>query len=484
MNLTEYASYDGLGLAELVRTRQISARELGELFQRAVDKVNPQINAVIETYSERIAALDPDRVPQGAFAGVPFLLKDAGSGEAGKRQELGSRLTRGRIAPADRFLTQLFRAAGLTLLGRTTTPEFTLSASTESLLAGATHNPWNPDLLAGGSSGGAAASVAAGMLPIAHASDAAGSIRIPSSACGLVGLKPSRGRVSSGPVMAESLAGMSQEFVVCRTVRDAAAMLDAVARPMPGDPFVIVQPAQPYLGQVGAPIDQLRIAWTARSWQPGTPVDREIARCVEQVAAHCVMQGHYVIEDEPTFEYEDFLRAVCIAWAFGFDVEVDELAAEAGRAIDPETLEPVTLAYYEFARGLTAADVAWAERTVNHLRRGAGQFFERYDMLLTPTLMRLPEPLGKYSQSRADLDFYGFFRLCDEMSVHMPLFNLTGQPAISLPLGMSASGLPIGVQFVACFGREDLLLRLASVFEQAMPWRERRPMIHVSADRS
>jgi amidase len=483
MNLTEYANYDGLGLGELVHTRQISARELAHVFQRAVDKVNPLINAVIETYPERIAALDPDRVPPGAFAGVPFLLKDVGSGEAGKLQELGSRLTRGRVATADRFLTQLFRASGLTLLGRTTTPEFALSASTESLLTGPTRNPWDPALLAGGSSGGAAASVAAGMLPIAHASDGAGSIRIPSSACGLVGLKPSRGRVSSGPLTAESIGGMSQEFVVCRTIRDAAAMLDAVARPMPGDPFVIVQPGQLYLEQVGAPIGQLRIAWTARSWQPGTPVDREVARYVEQVAEQCVMLGHDVTEDSPTFEYEDFLRAVCIAWAFGFDVEVDELAAEAGRAIGAETLEPVTLAYYDFARGLTAADFAWAERTANHLRRGTGQFFEHYDILLTPSLMRLPEPLGKYSQSRADLDFYSFFRLCDEMSVHMPLFNLTGQPAISLPLGMSTSGLPIGVQFVARFGREDLLLRLASVFEQAMPWRERRPKIHVSADR-
>jgi len=483
MNLSEYADYDGLGLAELVRTRQVSARELAQVFQQAVDKVNPQINAVIETYPERIAALDRDYVQNGAFAGVPFLLKDVGSGEAGKRQEMGSRLTRGRVIAVERFLTQLFRAAGLMLLGRTTTPEFALSASTESLLTGATRNPWNPELLAGGSSGGAAAGVAAGMLPIAHASDGAGSIRIPSSACGLVGLKPSRGRVSSGPRLAESIAGMSQEFVVCRTVRDAAAMLDAVARPMPGDPFVIVQPARPYLEEVGATVGQLRIAWTARSWQPGTPVDPEIAWCVEQVAQQCALLGHQVTEDSPAFDYQEFLRTVCTAWAFGFDVEVDELAAEAGRAVGPETLEPVTLAYYHFARGLTAADVAWAEGTANHLRRGAGQFFERYDILLTPTLMRLPEPIGKYSQSRADLDFYGFFRLCDEMSVHMPLFNLTGQPAISLPLGMSASGLPVGVQFVARFGREDLLLRLASAFEQAMPWRARRPMIHVSADR-
>jgi amidase len=481
MNLAEYASYDGLGLAELVRARQISAKELGLLFLAAVDKLNPQINSVIETYAERVAALDPLLAPQGIFAGVPFMLKDIGSGEAGRRQEMGSRLTRGAIADHDRFLTQRFRAAGLTILGRTTTPEFALSASTESLLTGATRNPWNPELLAGGSSGGAAASVAAGMLPLAHASDGAGSIRIPASACGLVGLKPSRGRVSCGPLMAESLAGMSQEFVLCRTVRDAAAMLDAVAGPMVGDPFVIEQPAQPYLQDIGRSLGQLRIAWTARSWQPGTSVDPEVVRCVEQAAGQCAALGHRVTENSPAFDYEAFLRAICIGWAFGFDVEVDQLAAAMGRPVGQETLEPVTLAYYHFARSLSAADVVWAEHTGNQLRRSTGRFFEAYDILITPTLMQLPGPLGVYAQSRDDLDFYGFFRLCDELSVHMPLFNLTGQPAISLPLGMSASGLPIGVQFVAQFGREDLLLSLASIFEEAMPWRARRPPIHASA---
>jgi amidase len=481
MNLAEYAGYDGLGLAELVRARQISAKELGLLFLAAADKVNPRINGVIETYPDRVAALDPNTAPGGIFAGVPFMLKDIGSGEAGKRQEMGSRLMREAVADVDGFLTLRFRAAGLTILGRTTTPEFALSASTESLLMGATRNPWNPDLLAGGSSGGAAASVAAGILPLAHASDSAGSIRIPASACGLVGLKPSRGRVTSGPLAAESLAGMTQEFVVCRTVRDAAAMLDAVAGPMVGDPFVILQPAQPYLHYIGAPPGRLRMAWTTRSWQPGTAVDPEVARCVERAAAQCAALGHSVTEASPMFDYEAFLRAICIGWAFGFDVEVDQLAAAMERSVGDATLEPVTLTYYHFARGLSAADMVWAEHTANQLRRSVGQFFAGYDILITPTLMQLPEPLGKYTQSRDDLDFYNFFRLCDELSVHMPLFNLTGQPAISLPLGMSASGLPIGVQFVAQFGREDLLLGLASAFEEAMPWRARHPAIHVSA---
>jgi amidase len=296
-----------------------------------------------------------------------------------------------------------------------------------------------------------------------------------------VGLKPSRGRVSSGPLFAESLAGMSLEFVICRTVRDAAAMLDAVARPMPGDPFVIAQPAGPYLQQVGAPVGPLRIAWTAGSWQPGTPVNGEVAACVERVAGLLAAQGHAVVEDSPVFAYEEFLRAICVGWAFGFDVEVDGLARQLGRPVDDTTLEPVTLAYYRFAQGLQAADLVWAEGQANRLRRSVGQFFAGYDILVTPTLMQLPEPIGRYAQARTDLDFYQFFRLCDELCVHMPLFNLTGQPAISLPLGVSAGGLPIGVQLVARFGREDLLLRLASMFEQATPWRERRPALHAAA---
>jgi amidase len=480
MNLAEYASYDGLGLAELVRAGQVSAAELGLLLLRAVELVNPRINAVIETYPERVAALERGARPDGAFAGVPFLLKDIGAGEAGKLQEMGSRLTSGRLAETDSFLTEQFRAAGLSILGRSATPEFALSASTESLLTGATRNPWDVRLSAGGSSGGAAASVAAGIVPIAHASDGAGSIRIPASACGLVGLKPSRGRVSSGPAAAESLAGMSQEFVVCRTVRDAAAMLDAVARPMPGDPFIIARQPEPYLRQVGAQVGRLRIAWTTDSWQPGTPVDPEVVECIERVARQCEALGHSLVEDAPSFEYETFLRAICIGWAFGFDVEIDELAAITGRIVGDQTLEPITLAYYQYARGLSAADVVWAERAANQLRRSTGQFFENYDVLLTPTLMKTPEPIGKYSQSRADLDFYDFFRLCDELCVHMPLFNLTGQPAISLPLGVSSAGLPIGAQFAARFGREDVLLGLASAFEEAMPWRARRPGVHVS----
>lgn len=479
MNLAEYAQHDGLGLAELVKRGNVTTNELARLFLAAIQKVNPKINAVIETYTERMEGLYEGAIPNGPFAGVPFLMKDLGASEKGKLRECGSRLMKGHVADEDSFLTTRFRQTGLTILGRTTAPEFGLAPTTESILMGPTRNPWNLELLAGGSSGGAAASVAAGILPVAHASDGAGSIRIPASACSLVGLKPSRGRVTQGPG-SERLAGMVQEFVVTRTVRDTAAMLDAVSQPAPGDPFIIVQPKRSYVEELNAPVGKLRIAWTAESWQPGTVVHRDVARCIEQVATKCEEMGHDVVEATPVFDYEEYLRAVCIAWEFGFDVMIDSLAAENGREVSERTLEPVTLSYYRSAQRISSSDVIMSDGVLNKLRRNFGRFFQEFDVLVTPTLAKLPEPLGKYALTRSDLDFISYFRLGDELAMHTAPFNVTGQPAISLPLGQSESNLPIGIQFVANFGREDVLIRLAGAFERVIPWHDRIPPVHVS----
>ncbi len=480
MNLAEYAAYDGLGLAELVRQRQVTAKALGRLMLAAVELVNPQINAVIQAYAERVEAMADDYLPPGPFAGVPFLLKDLGAGEKGAIQEAGSRLWRGRVLRYDGFLTERFRAAGLSLLGRTTTPEQGLSSTTESVLAGATRSPWNLETRAGGSSGGAAASVAAGITPIAHASDGAGSIRIPAAGCGLVGLKPSRGRVSLGPGASDPLLGMVVEFAVSRTVRDTAALLDAVSQPAPGDPYIILQPQRPYRQEVGAPTGKLRIAWTRTSWQPGTPVHPEVIASVEKSAALLEAMGHELSEIETLYDYEEFVNAIWVGWAWGFDVLLDDTAAALGRSVNEETLEPVTLSLYHLAKSLTAAQVARAEGVYNAIRRKVGRFFESYDLLLTPTIAQLGDPIGKYSQNVTDVDFIGFFRRCDQSDMYLPLANLTGQPAISLPLWHSDSGFPIGMQFVAPFGREDILIRLASALETALPWRERIPPVHVS----
>jgi amidase len=480
MNLAEYSSCDGVALAELVRRQVVSPTELANLFAEAVEKVNPRINAVIEVWSDRLQGTHDRAVPDGPFGGVPFLMKDIGAGEGGRVQDNGSRLMKGHVVDKDAYLTERFRKAGLTLLGRTTCPEFAMGISTESVLTGATRNPWDLNMMAGGSSGGSAASVAAGIAPVAHASDNGGSIRIPASACGLVGLKPTRGRVTGGPDFGEIWPGMLQEFVVTRTVRDTATMLDAVSAPAPGDPFVIPQPARPYSRELGAPPGRLRIAWTANPWKPGASVDSEIVHCVEQVVSECERAGHEIVEASPLFDYEEFLDVTCKAWAFGLYVGMDMFGAALGRKVSEETVEPVMLSYYKYSKGLTAADMFMTEFALNKFRRTFGRFFEQYDMLLTPTLTELPEPLGKYSKLRTDVDYVGFMRLCDETKGFCSAANVTGQPAISLPLGQSQSGLPIGMQFMARFGEEAALIRLASSLEQEMPWRDRIPPVHAS----
>jgi len=296
----------------------------------------------------------------------------------------------------------------------------------------------------------------------------------------LVGLKPSRGRVSLGPDFGESWLGMLQEFVLSRTVRDTSLMLDAVSKPVLGDPFIIVQPVRPYAQEVNAPTEKLRIAWTADSWQPGGSVNSEVIRCVEQVVSECERAGHELVEASPVFDYEEYLHAVCVAWALGMYAGIDMFAAATGRAVSEENLEPLMLSFYNYSKGLTAGDMFMTDFALNKFRRAFGKFFEQYDMLLTPTLIKLPEPLGKYSKMRTDLDYVGFMRLCDETKVFTSAANVTGQPAITLPLGHSQSGLPIGVQFTARFGEESALIRLASSLEQEMPWRDRIPPVHAS----
>jgi amidase len=480
MNLAEYSRCDGIALAALVKKREVSSKELASLFVEAVGKVNPRINAVIEVFQDRVEGLDDRMMSAGPFAGVPFLMKDIGGGESGRFQESGSRLMKGHIVDKDSFLTTRFKAAGLTIMGRTTTPEFALGVSTESELMGATRNPWDLDTSCGGSSGGSGASIAAGIVPIAHGSDNGGSIRIPASACGLVGLKPSRGRVTLGPDIGEMWPGMLQEFILSKTVRDTAFMLDAVSKPAPGDPFIITQPARPYAEEVNAPMERLRIAWTSDSWQPGASVDPEVVHCVEQVVSECERMGHELVEASPVFDYEEYLRATCVAWSFGLYAGMEMFAAMMGRKIGEETLEPVMLSFYNYSKGLTAADMLMTEFALNKFRRTFGKFFEHYDMLLTPTLVKLPEPIGKYTKMRTDIGYVGYMRLQDEVRIHPPAANVTGQPAISLPLGQSQSGLPVGVQFMARFGEESKLIRLASSLEREMPWHDRIPPVHMS----
>ncbi|MBU2643424.1 amidase [bacterium] len=478
MDLTEYARFDGLGLAELVRKKEISPQALSELMVQGVEKINPGINAVIEVYRDRIREVNKRFIPGRPFSGVPFLLKDASATEAGQRQETGSRLKQGYVAETDAFLTTRFREAGAVLLGRTTCPEMALAATTESILTGATRNPWDLERMAGGSSGGAAAAVAAGILPVAHGSDGGGSIRIPAACCGLVGLKPSRGRVTSGPDADEGIFGLALQFVLSRTVRDTAAMLDAVTQPAPGDPYVIRQPRRPFMQELRGPTGKLRIAYTAKSWT-GNPVDAEIAQSVRTIAGMCAEMGHHVEEAMPVIELEPYYHALSVMWGSYLVATCNLYAELMGRAVDARYLEPVTLEIYHSATDYTATDVLTAKAELNRTSRRVGQFFQNCDLLLTPTIAQPPAPLGTIHQnqqiSRAD-----WYVGTSHYNCFTNLFNATGLPAISLPLCQSSAGLPIGLQFVAGFGEEALLIRMASAFEQAIPWIDRRPPVHVS----
>ena len=390
---------------------------------------------------------------------------------------MGSRIYKGYVPDHDSYLTSKFKEAGLVILGRTTVPELGIAGQTETILQGITRNPWNPDVMAGGSSGGAAASVAAGIVPVAHASDGGGSIRIPASCCGLVGLNPSRGRVSLGPDWQDIMFGLVREFVVSRTVRDTAAMLDAVQGAEVGDPFVIVQPERPYLEELDVPAEKLHIAYTARPWSR-YPVDAEIVNAVEKVASVCREMGHVVEEASPAVDHKKVNKAVMDMFSLA-DTGLAEHAEAMGRAINSDYLEPVSLKMIERTKTLSLSEVMETFEVMRHTRLAVGQFFRNYDLLLTPTLSLLPQPHGLHSTKRDDLSVLEFWDNEDKLYQFLGLFNVTGTPSISLPLCHSESGLPIGVQFAARFGEEALLIRIAKSFEEAMPWANRRPHVHV-----
>ncbi|MHC8287440.1 amidase [Pseudomonas sp. XS1P51] len=473
MNLNEYAACDGIGLARLVAAGEVTSTELAELAIDAVQRLNPQINAVIETWSPTVTE------GTGPLAGVPFLIKDLAITSAGRRVELGSRLAQGLVAESDSYLMQRFNAAGLATLGRTTTPEMAFSTETESTLQGATRNPWDTRLSAGGSSGGSGAAVAAGLVPIAHATDAAGSIRVPAAFNGLVGLKPTRGRASNGPALDEVFAGFGVQLGLSRTVRDTAALMDIVQGYAPGDPYYTAAPAEGFLAQVGRDPGRLRIGLLDTPWN-GTALDPEIADATHAVALELQALGHHVerVSAPLGTSWDAFVEANAHIWCATLVRWIDGLAAATSRPIDLTTLEPATLACYVYGQQSRAVEFAAALEVRNLISRSVAGWFDDFDVLLTPTLPRLPQRLDTYSRGAENMDGLQWTSRVFEHSPFTPVFNVAGTPAISLPLGMSGKhGLPIGLQFVVRFGAEDVLLRLAGQLEQALPWHQRRPKV-------
>jgi amidase len=480
MKLSEYASHDALGLAGLVAKKDVSAKELAETAARAIDAINPAVNAVVETYPDRIEDLDDRTLGAGPFRGVPFLMKDVFGHEAGRRIEFGSRLCRGMVALQDTHLCELFKASGLNVLGRSAAPEYSMAGTTESALYGNTSTPWKQGYSAGGSTGGGMAAVVAGIVPIAHGSDIAGSIRVPASFCGGVGLKPSRGRVSFGPMMDENGYGLGQNFVQTKSVRDAAAMLDCLAVPQTGDPFPIPRPSEPYATLAGVPPAPLRIGWSTKALM-GVETGKEVARAVERTATLLAEMGHRVSEESPEFDGLAAMRAMTDVWFFGFDLRLEGYARRSGHTIGPDTLEPVILKIYEYATQLKPARFLNALAVINTSRRLLGRYFDKYDVWLSPTTPNVAEPWGTFNLGRTDVTMEDLAEKILRGTCQFTLpHNITGTPAISLPLAMHSDGLPIGVQIGARPAHEHIVLQLAAALEQASPWNGRVPPMCVT----
>ena len=493
MNSADYDRLDGLAMADLVRAGQVTARELVDTAMARADVLNPRINAIIHRMDAEARAEADQATGLGPLAGVPFLVKDLIQLVKNQPFRAGSRFLEGFVPDHDTELMGRFRQAGLITLGKTNTPEFGLTPYTEPVAFGPTRNPWNLARTPGGSSGGSAAAVAAGIVPIAGGGDGGGSIRIPASCCGLFGLKPSRGRMPTGPDYGEIWLGAVVDHVLTRSVRDSAAALDATHGPDVGAPYGIAPPTRPYLYEVDQLPGRLTVAWTDRS-PYGGPVHPDCVAAVRDSVALLEQLGHVVVEtrppvDGPTFA-KAFLTMVCSECAA--DVQ------DAGRAIGKKptrpVFEPATWALHLLGKAIRADELSTALRQMNTTSRAMGRFFTQHDLLVTPTIAVPPFEIGALQPSRverATLEVLGragsgrlfrLARLLDRLAAKVfeavpftAIFNATGQPAMSVPLSWNADGLPIGTQIVGRFGDEATLFRVAGQLERARPWFERRP---------
>ncbi len=466
-----YRNSDAVALADHVRAGDVSACELAETAILVIEALNPGLNAVIcKLYGiGRAMAAEVDRTLP--LAGVPYLLKELATGWQGVQATNASRFLKDQIATADSHVTTRIKASGLCLLGKTNAPENGWSIATEPALYGPTLNPWDKSLTPGGSSGGSAVAVATGMVPIAESSDAAGSIRVPASCCGVVGLKPSRGRVSLAP-LTDFFAGGAYFSCNTRTVRDTAAYLDAIAGALPGDPYALPDPPASFASLMSRVPKRLQIGFTVTD-PAGNPVHPDVRASVLAAASALENLGHDVREHDMTFDaallWRTYTDMTCVESAafFGY------METIVGRPIGPGDVEPLTRALIERGRATSGITHAGQIETVRQIGRAVVQDLLPFDVFLTPTLTRLPRPNGYYDMSMTDLDAYN--ALWTD-AVFMAPFNLSGQPAVSLPLGMSGH-VPVGVQLVGRSGGDGALLAVAAVLEQVMPWKDRCPPV-------
>jgi amidase len=467
---------DATAQAALVAEGSVSPLELLEAAIERIERIDSALNAVTIRWFDHARSVAASDLPAGPFRGVPFLLKDLYAEYAGQPMSNGNvALKNAGYSPAsDTTLVARFRAAGFVIAGRTNSPELGSVPVTEPLAWGPTRNPWDTSRTPGGSSGGAAAAVASGMVPIAHASDGGGSIRIPASCCGLVGLKPSQGRMSLGPSRDES--GLSVQHCVSRTVRDTAALLDATCGAAVGDTVVAPPPERPYVSEVGAPVGRLRIGLLDHHAQGGS-IDPECAAAARAAAALLESLGHDVTESWPAaLEDATFGSKFGALWSTNMGVSLRRFSEILGRPLGEDEFEPMNRAQADFAAQFTSVDYALALSAVAQYRRAVHAWWDAgWDVLVTPTLAELPLPIGTIHNDPAHP--MSALARSGQFVPFTPPFNTTGQPAISLPLHWTADGLPVGVQLVAAYGREDLLIRLAAQLESAAPWSARTPPV-------
>lgn len=489
----EYSKYDGLGLADLVRKKEVSAIELVEEAIIRIEAHNPKLNAVITRLYDAARDAAKRSVPDGPFTGVPFLVKDLMSTIAGVPTSNGNRLWKDIPAKVDSEMVRRWKKAGVLILGKTSTPEFGLTPYTEPETFGAVHNPWDLTRTTGGSSGGSGAAVAARIVPMASGGDGGGSIRIPASACGIFGLKPTRGRTPTGPEIGEAWHGFAIEHVLTRSVRDSAAMLDATQGVDSGAPYYAPPMQGSYLAEVSAKPGKLRIAFTGKPML-GKNVQSDVLEGLQATVSLLKELGHEVIEAGPEVDGEAFSLAFLTIIAAELRADIVEAARAAGKKVSVRDYDPSSFGLGMLGKAMSAQEYASAARYLQISARKIASFFDNYNVLLTPTLAQVPVKIGSLQPSESEKTLINLVGSLDagwllnamgtikplaaqtfEFVPWTPVFNVTGQPAMSVPLYWNSEGLPVGMHFVGGFGDEAMLFRLAGQLEQARPWADRIP---------
>jgi len=493
MTFSEYSKHDGLGLAELIRKKKVSPAELVEEAISRIETHNPKINAVVHKLYERARTAAKGKLPDGAFKGVPFLIKDLHATLDGEPTSHGNKLWKNVPAKVTTEIVKRWEASGAIVVGRTNTPEFGLLPYTESDTLGPALNPWDITRSPGGSSGGSGAAVASRMVPFATGGDGGGSIRIPASACGLFGLKTTRGRNPTGPIIGESWSGFDIEHVLTRSVRDSAAMLDATKGHDVGAPYIIPD-GGPFLKEVGRKPGKLRIAFSTKPML-GKNVHADCIKGMEETVALLKQLGHELVEDAPVINGEEFSYRFLTVLAGQIRADIEEAAEAAGKKVSVDDFDIITFATGLFGTILKASDYAHAMRYLQMVSRDIGRFFEGYDVLLTPVLNQPPVKIGALKPSASEqaqikliartgatwvLEAMGVIKPIAAQTYEFipwtPVFNVTGQPAMSVPLHWNDAGLPIGMHFVGKWGNEATLFQLAGQLEKTKPWFDKAPV--------